>query len=93
MKSAANTFIRIIAWACVVFGVLFTVLKAWLIGVPTLGAGALLLFFVEKRNRPHIAGNLGMSSNEDQAMFPDFDEHDARSPAFGLTEDLREHSS
>jgi hypothetical protein len=100
MKSAANTFIRIIAWACVVFGVLFTILQAWLVGVPLLMFGVVGLCVSNISKLPVQLGSEADSSTAfdhrtqaDEQFWIDQDETDPRSPVFRLTEDLRERGS
>lgn len=39
MRTNANTLVRMVSWASFIFGVLFTFLQAWLVGVPLLSIG------------------------------------------------------
>lgn len=48
MQSLTKTFLRAIAWVCVILGVLFTILQAWLAGPPLLAVGLLFLVFTSR---------------------------------------------
>ncbi|NNE34265.1 MAG: hypothetical protein HKN13_03450, partial [Rhodothermales bacterium] len=88
MKSTANTFIRIVAWACVVFGVLFTMLQAWLAGVPLLLTGGLLLLLTRNSRVPRNVTVEPAEADEYEHTYSGRNVHygsgaDARDPLFG----------
>ena len=79
MKSTVNTFIRIVAWACVVFGVLFTILKAWLVGLPLLALGLLGVSLTSASRASKVKGDAWDSSESTSTIL---DKNDPSSPYF-----------
>ncbi len=66
MRSAANTLVRLVAWAFVVIGALFALMQVWLLGVSMLLIGVIGVFVTDQKPTTAYAPNDGRPQPEPQ---------------------------
>jgi len=98
MRSAANTLVRMVAWAFVVFGTLFTLMQVSILGALMLfvGVGGVLatnrkagVAAHRTRDDPNAEKPQDLLSEHQEEMGLTLPESDARSTSFLVTEDLQ----